>query len=85
VAVKNNVEVLPQELDRVKRKIDRAFRTEGLEDALDEALDDVEGAGLGILVLVMMLRKLGFTGDFFQFYTLGGETVARIILPLTLD
>jgi len=32
-----------------------------------------------------MLRRLGFPGDSFQFYTLGDETVARIILPLTID
>lgn len=85
VAVRNNVEVLPAELERVKDKIDKSHRYASLEDALGEVLDESEGAGLGIVVLILMLKRLGFTGEFFQFYTLGGETVARIILPLTLD
>lgn len=85
VAVRNNVEVLPAELERVRDKIAKAQRYSSLEDALGEVLDETEGAGLGILVLILMLKRVGFSGDFFQFYTLGGETVARIILPLTLD
>jgi hypothetical protein len=85
VAVKNNVLVTPAELDRVKDKIAKSQQYANLEDAFGEVLDESEGAGLGILVLILMLKKLGFTGDFFQFYTMGGETVARIILPLTLD
>lgn len=85
VAIRNNVEVLPAELDRVRDKIAKAQRYASLEDALGEVLDESEGAGLGILVLILMLKRVGFSGDFFQFYTVGGETVARIILPLTLD
>ena len=85
VAVRNNVEVLPEELARVRDKIEKSQRYENLEEAFAEVLDESEGAGLGILVLIMMLKRLGFWGEFFQFYTMGGETVARIILPLTLD
>ncbi len=85
VAVRNNVEVLPAELERVKDKIAKAQQYSSLEDALGEVLDESEGAGLGIVVLILMLRRLGFSGDFFRFYTMGGETVARIILPLTID
>jgi len=85
VAVRNNVEVLSAEMERVRDKIAKAQRFTSLEDAFGEVLDETEGAGLGILVLILMLKKLGFSGDFFQFYTVGGETVARIILPLTLD
>lgn len=85
VAVRNNVEVLPAELERVREKILRARRFRTLEDAFGEVLDESEGAGLGIVVLLLMLKNLGFPDDQFQFYTVGGETVARIILPLTLD
>jgi hypothetical protein len=85
VAVRNNVEVFPEELRRVRDKISKSHRYGNLEEALGEVLDESEGAGLGIVVLILMLKKIGFTGDFFQFYTVGGETVARIILPMTLD
>jgi len=85
IAVRNNVVVLAAERDRVRHKIEQAQQFDSLEDALGEVLDESEGAGLGILVLVLMLKKLGFTGEFFQFYTTDDETVARIILPLTID
>jgi len=85
VAVRNNVLVAPTELERVKDKIAKSHEYASLEDAFGEVLDESEGAGLGILVLILMLKKLGFGGDFFQFYTMGEETVARIIRPLTLD
>ena len=85
IAIRNNVPILDAELARVREKIDKAGRYSSLEDAFSEVLDESEGAGLGILVMMLMLRKVGFSGDFFQIYTLGGETVARIILPLTVD
>jgi len=85
VAVRNNVEIHPVELTRVRDKIAKAQTYMSLEDAFSEVLDESEGAGLGIVVLILMLKTLGFSGDFFQLYTLGGETIARIVLPLTLD
>jgi hypothetical protein len=85
LAVRNNTRILESELSRVHDKIDKAHRYHSLEDAFSEVLDESEGAGLGILVLVLMLKKVGFSGEFFRVYTLGDETVARIILPLTVD
>jgi hypothetical protein len=83
LAVRNSVEVLPSELIRVRQKIIRARKLHSLDEVLEEFVDESEGAGLGILVLILMFKKLGFTGDFFQFYAVGGHTVARILLPLT--
>ena len=85
IAVRNNVPIVEAELDKVRDKIAKARQYSSLEDAFAEVLDESEGAGLGILVLMLMLRKVGFDGDFFQIYIVGGETVARIILPLTVD
>ena len=81
VAVRNPGEALAVEVSRVREKIARAHRYASVQDALEEALDETEGAGLGLVFLVLMLKKVGFTGEFFRFYTVGGETVARIFLP----
>lgn len=85
LAVRNNVEALPAEVDRVRTKLARARRFRGLEDAVGEVADETEGAGLGLTMLSMVLRNLGFPDESFQFYTVGGETVGRIILPVTPD
>ncbi|MEI8096114.1 MAG: hypothetical protein WCG80_18030 [Spirochaetales bacterium] len=85
IAVRNNSLILEAELARVRDRVQKAYTYASLQDAFSEVLDESEGAGLGIIVLILMLRKVGFDGEFFQIDTLGDETVARIILPLTVD
>ncbi len=85
VAVRNNVALLPAEEERIRDKITKAMSYNTLEDAFSDMLDESEGAGLGILVLVLMLKKVGFDGEFFRVYTHEQETVARLILPLSID
>ncbi len=82
-AVKNNTEMLPEEWERIRMKIAQAKEYESLEDAFVEVMDDLEGAGLGLVVLILLMRNSGISGDFLHIYPKPGETVARIIVPLT--
>jgi len=82
-AVKNNVEILPVEAARVKEKIQKSQQYESLEEAFVDVMDDEEGAGLGLVILMIMMRSSGVRGDFLHIYPKNGETVARIIVPLT--
>jgi len=82
LAVKNTSELLEWERRIIMDKIAKAQRYESLEDAFAEVLDETEGAGLGLVVMILMLKNLGFRGSFFSLYTLNQQTVARIILPL---
>ena len=54
---------------------------EELEEAFASVTEGPEGAGLGIICVILCLRRLGFEGDVFEFLT-GDETVASIRLPL---
>lgn len=81
ISVKNNSILLDSEHERILDKINKAKGYESLEEAFDDVKDDTEGSGLGILVLILMLRNVGLTGDFFKVSTKAGETVARISLP----
>jgi hypothetical protein len=85
VVVKNNSRLLKWEQDRIAEKIEKANLYNSLQDAFAEVLDESEGAGLGILVLILMLKNLGFEGNFFQVYTTANETVAHIVLPLSSE
>lgn len=84
IAVKNNVPMVPQEIHRVEEKIRNAKLYAESQSSLSELVDESEGAGLGILVLIQMLSKMGCTGEYFQVYAHKGQTVARIVLPLSL-
>jgi putative nucleotidyltransferase with HDIG domain len=83
LSVKNNVEISKKEQIRVYDRIARSRAFETMEEALSTVLDDSEGAGLGIVILVLMLKKLGLDEDAFDIDTVDGETVARITIPFS--
>ena len=78
LSVKNNAEISRKEQIRVYDRIARSRAFESLEEALSTVLDDSEGAGLGIVILVLMLKKMGLSEDSFDIDVENGETVASI-------
>jgi putative nucleotidyltransferase with HDIG domain len=82
IEVRNNVAVTRTELIRIHDKLARSRQYDNLEDALSQVLDDSEGAGLGLVILVLMLKKMGLTEDCFDILSTEKETIARLIIPL---
>jgi putative nucleotidyltransferase with HDIG domain len=82
IEVRNNVAVTKTELIRIHDKLARSRQYNNLEDALSQVLDDSEGAGLGLVILVLMLKKMGLDEDCFDILGTDKETIARIIIPL---
>lgn len=80
--VKNNVAVTRTELIRIHDKLARSRQYNSLEEALTQVLDDSEGAGLGLVILVLMLKKVGLDEDCFDILTNETETIARISVPI---
>jgi hypothetical protein len=80
--VRNNATATPIELLRIHDRLFRARQFISLEDAFAHVLDDTEGAGLGIVILVLMLRKMGLDEECFYINSTEKETVARISIPL---
>ncbi|MDR3131363.1 MAG: HDOD domain-containing protein [Treponema sp.] len=78
----NNAEITKNELARVYDKLASSRQYLSLEDALSQVLDDSEGAGLGLVIMALMLKKIGLTGDCFDIFGNGTETVARIVIPI---
>jgi putative nucleotidyltransferase with HDIG domain len=82
IEIRNNSAVTKTELIRIHDKLARSRQYESLEDALSQVLDDSEGAGLGLVILVLMLKKIGLDEDCFDIIATDTETIARIIIPL---
>lgn len=80
--VVNNTEITRKEQMRVFDRIARSRAFDSLEEALATVLDDSEGAGLGIVILVLMLKKIGLDEDAFDIDVQNGETIARLIVPM---
>lgn len=82
LTVRNNVPITAKELSRVYDRMARARAFETMEEAFAEVLDDSEGAGLGIVIMILMLRKMGLTEKAFDLSTNGEETIARLTIPI---
>ncbi|MCL1955026.1 MAG: HDOD domain-containing protein [Spirochaetes bacterium] len=82
IEIRNNVKVTKMELLRIQDKIARSRQYKTLEDALNQIFDDSEGAGLGIVILVLMLKKIGLDDEYFNIRTTDKYTSAAISIPL---
>ncbi len=82
ISIKNNVEITRKEQMRVYDRIARSRAFETLEEAFAEVLDDSEGAGLGIVILVLMLRKMGLDEDAYEIEGEDGVTTASLTIPI---
>ena len=83
--IRNNSAITFAEFKRVHDKLARSQRYTVIDQAFSEVLDDTEGAGLGIVIMMLMLKKIGLQNDMIHFFCENGETIARINLPLDAD
>ncbi|TVR32555.1 MAG: HDOD domain-containing protein [Spirochaetaceae bacterium] len=81
--VVNNALMTRKEQIRIYDRIARSRAFSSLEEALTTVLDDSEGAGLGIVILVLMLKKIGLDEDAFDIDVDGNETIAKVVIPMS--
>lgn len=80
--IRNNSEMTKTEYKRVFDKIARSRQFTSLEEALSQVLDESEGAGLGLVIMILMLKKVGLDDDNYQIAVENGETITRITMPM---
>ena len=78
--VSNNTKITQAEYQRIQEKIAKTRNYVSLEDAFGD-IDQTEGSGLGIISIVLMLKKLGLDTDNLKFAVTDKETVATIEIP----
>ena len=77
----NNAVLTEIEKQRIALKMESAKKYNSMEEALTD-IDRTEGSGLGLIIIILMLKQLGITKDCLQLGCENGETYARIILPI---
>jgi putative nucleotidyltransferase with HDIG domain len=82
IEVRNNATITVTELSRIHEKLDRARQYDNLKEVLGKVLDDIEGAGLGLVILVLMLKKIGLSADSFSITSDEKETIAQVRIPM---
>ncbi len=83
LSVRNNVEITRKEQIRIYDRIARSRAFRSMEEAFATVLDNSEGAGLGIIILILMLKKIGLSEDAFSINVDGGETEATLTIPFS--
>ncbi len=84
IRVVNNTPIHPIELNRIKLRQEKAQEYEDFTDAFDEIYDDTEGAGLGIVLVVLLLRNSGVGTENYTIATDGKVTTTSLSIPSTL-
>lgn len=80
LTVSNNTKITNAEYKRIQEKIEKTREYNDMADAFGD-IDQTEGSGLGIITVVIMLKKLGLDTNNLKFQTTDEETVATIEVP----
>ncbi|MEM7181052.1 MAG: HDOD domain-containing protein [Spirochaetota bacterium] len=79
--VRNNAVILPEELERVKKRIESAKKYNDLSDAFLDLSDNQESAGLGIILIQVLLKNSGIGTEKFQINSDKDFTTASLEIP----
>ncbi|MCB1324540.1 MAG: HDOD domain-containing protein [Leptospiraceae bacterium] len=79
--IQNNAGMTPEELQRAKERVSVAGRLESVVDAFDEFADEEEGAGLGLILNMLLLKKSGIDPKNFQIASDQANTRVSLTIP----
>jgi HD-like signal output (HDOD) protein len=83
ISVRNSAELTPREQLRIYDRIARARAFHSFVEALAQPIDSTEGAGLGILILLQFLKRIGLGEEAFVIETREGQTIASLAIPMS--
>ena len=82
IEIRNNALITKFEKKRILEKLRVAQKYEEPHQFVSLMVDQTEGAGLGIIIIVLMLRKIGLSRDNYKVFTSETETITQMLLPL---
>ncbi|HVP18687.1 MAG TPA: HDOD domain-containing protein [Spirochaetia bacterium] len=83
ILVRNSAELTSHEQSRIYDRIARARAHHSFVEALAGPLDSLEGAGLGILILLEFLKRIGLGEEAFSIQARNGMTIASVMIPMS--
>jgi HD-like signal output (HDOD) protein len=80
ISVINNVPLMPTEKTRIDDRINAAGKYTDFNEVYEEMYDDTEGAGLGIILTILILKNCGVKNSF-SITSDGTKTVTTFKIP----
>lgn len=65
-SVFNNVTIIEEEYNRIRARIEQSKNFQNLADAYNDVYDSTEGAGLGLVLMIFLLKNSGIGADSLQ-------------------
>ncbi|MDF3818934.1 HDOD domain-containing protein [Leptospira sp. 96542] len=84
IRIMNNVQLTDEEIVRITKRIDKAKTYNDLAEAFADLSSEEEGAGLGLIMTLMMLKNDGLGDSAFKFETGENKTVFMIDVPANI-
>lgn len=81
IRVVNNVDIVPGEWDRIRRRLDTASAFKDMFEAFRAFEDATEGAGLGLVFISLLLRNAEIAQSNFQIVSSEGKTIHTLLIP----
>lgn len=81
IEIRNNSLITEFEMERIQSKLNNVQQFKTMDEVVNNVLDTSEGAGLGIIIIILMLQRVGLSKDNYQVFCTEDETVTRMILP----
>jgi hypothetical protein len=83
VEVKNNTPVIKDEESRMREKMKKAMGYNDIAEFYMDNMDNTEGAGLGIALIMILMKNEGIDPNLFRIVTTNTYTIARVEIPFT--
>lgn len=84
IQIRGNSPIIEQEKIRIGERIESARKFENLTDVLATGFDSTEGAGFGLIIVLLMLRKVNLDERVLKFENRDGNCLTTLQIPLNL-
>lgn len=83
VEVTNNTPVIQEEEERMREKMKKAMSYNDIAEFYMDNMDNTEGAGLGIALIMILLKSENIDPHLFRIITGEHETTSRVEIPFS--
>jgi putative nucleotidyltransferase with HDIG domain len=80
----NNSTLIEEEKQRISQRLKAARKFNNLTEVLSHGFDGTEGAGFGLIVIILMLRKLNLDEKALVYKNEGDQCISSLTIPLGL-
>lgn len=77
----NNTPILDDEFMKIQNRIEKAYSYHDISEAFDDVLDDSEGAGLGLIMSLMLFKNTGLSKETFTIIKKDRQTTSIVDIP----